>query len=185
MTMRPLSRADLPQLSAWLAAPHVALWWRESSDPAAVEATYGPAIDGDDPTELLAVELEGRPVGMLQRYLLADNPEYERALAVAGAAPAAASIDYLIGEQSLTGQGLGTLMIAQASRELWRRHPGLTAVVVAVQQENRPSWRALEKAGYSRVWAGLIESGDPSDDGPSYVYRLDRPPDGRQPVTRY
>ncbi len=175
VTMRPLSRGDLPQLCAWLAAPHVALWWRETSDPAAVEATYGPAIDGDDPTELLVVEFEGRPVGMLQRYLLADNPEYEHALAVAGAPPAAASIDYLIGEQSLTGRGLGPMMIDQASRELWLLHPALTAVVVPVQQENRPSWRALEKAGYSRVWAGLIESGDPSDDGPSYVYRLDRP----------
>jgi RimJ/RimL family protein N-acetyltransferase len=29
---------------------------------------------------------------------------------------------------------------------IWWRH--LAAIVVAVQQQNRPSWRALEKAGF-------------------------------------
>jgi aminoglycoside 6'-N-acetyltransferase len=48
-----------------------------------------------------------------------------------------------------------------------------------VQIENRPSWRALEKAGYRRTWSGLVDSGDPSDDGPSHVYVLDRPRVGR------
>ncbi len=43
-------------------------------------------------------------------------------------------------------------------------------MAVAVQQDNRRSWRALEKAGYSRVFAGMIESDDPSDAGPSYLY---------------
>ena len=41
---------------------------------------------------------------------------------------------------------------------------------VAVQQANHRSWRALEKAGYDRVFEGMIESDDPSDAGPSYVY---------------
>ena len=43
-------------------------------------------------------------------------------------------------------------------------------IVAAVQQGNRRSWRALEKAGFSRTWAGQLESDDPSDAGPSYVY---------------
>ena len=33
--------------------------------------------------------------------------------------------------------------------------------------------RALEKAGYQRCWAGELESDDPSDEGPMYLYRLD------------
>jgi hypothetical protein len=43
-----------------------------------------------------------------------------------------------------------------------------------VQQANHRSWRALEKAGYDRVFTGMIESEDPSDSGPSYVYLRSR-----------
>ena len=33
----------------------------------------------------------------------------------------------------------------------------------------------LEKAGFRRVWAGELDSPDPSDDGPEYAYVLARP----------
>jgi aminoglycoside 6'-N-acetyltransferase len=164
----------MPLLSRWLAAPHVARWWREPSDASSVQAAYGPAIDGEDPTEVLIAEFDGRPIGMLQRYLLSDNPDYQRALSPAGAPAAAASLDYLIGEEELTGRGIGPAMIAEGSAGIWRR-PEIVAIVVAVQQDNRPSWRALEKVGYRRAWSGTIASGDPSDAGPSYAYVLDRP----------
>lgn len=173
--LRQFQRADLRLLSGWLAAAHVKRWWRERSDLEAVEAAYGPAVDGADPTELFIAELDGRPIGMLQRYRLADNPDYERALKSAWGPGAAASIDYLIGEPELTGRGLGPAMIAAGSALAWRRYPDIVAIVVAVQQGNRPSWRALEKAGYRRAWSGTLASGDPSDDGPSSVYVLDRP----------
>jgi aminoglycoside 6'-N-acetyltransferase len=175
LALRQLDRADLPQLSRWLEAPHVKRWWREVGDVDAVEAAYGPAIDGADPTELLVAELDGRPIGMLQRYRLADNPDYERALEPAGAPRPAAGIDYLIGEPGLTGRGLGPLLIAEGSTGTWAVYPEVVAIVVTVQIDNRSSWRALEKAGYRRTWSGLVESGDPSDDGPSHVYVLDRP----------
>jgi aminoglycoside 6'-N-acetyltransferase len=174
LALRPLVRTDLPQLSRWLAAPHVERWWRETSDMAAVEAAYGPAIDGDDPTELLIAELDRRPIGMLQRYRLADNPDYQRALEPAGTPSAAAGLDYLIGEPQLTGRGLGPVMIAEGAGA-WHAYPEIVAIVVTVQVGNRRSWRALEKAGYRRVWSGLIDSGDPSDEGPNHVYVLDRP----------
>jgi aminoglycoside 6'-N-acetyltransferase len=178
LTLRQLGRADLPQLSRWLEAPHVKMWWRETGDADSVAAEYGPAIDGTDPTELLIAELDGRPIGMLQRYRLADNPDYERALEPAGAPRPAAGIDYLIGESHLTGRGLGPLMIAQASTAAWTVYPDIVAIVVTVQIDNRRSWRALEKAGYRRTWSGFIDSGDPSDDGPGYVYVLNRPRTG-------
>jgi aminoglycoside 6'-N-acetyltransferase len=175
LTLRQLGRTDLPLLSRWLAAPHVQRWWRESCDADAVDAAYGPAIDGADPTELLIAELDGRPIGMLQRYRLADNPEYERALEPAGVPSSAAGLDYLIGDPDLTGRGLGPLMIAAGSAGAWSAYPEITAIVVTVHLDNRRSWRALEKAGYRRRWSGVIESGDPSDEGPSHVYVLDRP----------
>lgn len=61
VTVRPLARADLARLSGWLAEPHVARWWRDPSDLAAVQAAYLPCIDGTDPTEVFVIEAEGHP----------------------------------------------------------------------------------------------------------------------------
>ena len=175
LALRPLGRADLPQLGRWLETPHVKRWWREPGDPEAVETAYGPAIDGSDPTELLVAELDGRPIGMIQRYRIGDNPDYRHALEPAGVPSAAAGLDYLIGEVEFTGRGIGPVLIAEASAGAWEAYPEITAIVVVVQLANRPSWRALEKAGYRQVWSGFVDSGDPSDAGPSHVYILDRP----------
>jgi aminoglycoside 6'-N-acetyltransferase len=114
-------------------------------------------------------------IGMIQRYRIDDNPEWKQSLAVAGSPEAAAGIDYLIGEERLTGRGVGPEMISHFVEDTWRRYPDIRAIAVAVQQQNRRSWRALEKAGFERAWAGTIESDDPSDEGPSYVYTLPRP----------
>ena len=162
-------------LSLWLSRPHVERWWRERHDLASLERNYGPSVDGADPTELLIAERDGKPVGFAQLYLLDDNPDWKRALAPAGSYDDAAGIDYLVGEEGLTGAGLGPMIIDRLVERAWCCHPGLSRVVVAVQQANRRSWRALEKAGFKRAWTGTIESDDPSDDGPSYVYQRRRP----------
>jgi aminoglycoside 6'-N-acetyltransferase len=175
MGFRPLTRADFPLLAQWLGAPHVQRWWREASDPGSVEASYGPAVDGSDPTEHFVVEVDGRPIGMVQRCRLRDYPDYQRALSAAGAPADAATLDYLIGEAAWSGRGLGPAVIAEAVQAAWRRYPEVVAIVIAVQQDNRPSWRALEKAGFRRAWSGVVDSEDPSDNGRSYVYLLPRP----------
>jgi aminoglycoside 6'-N-acetyltransferase len=133
---------------------------------AAVEASYGPTVDGDDPTEAFIVELDGRAVGFVQRYLLDDYPAWCAALAV----EQAAGIDYLIGVEELTGAGLGPVIVDAFTTVTFDKCGGIDRLAVAVQQANRRSWRALEKAGYHRVFAGIIDSDDPSDAGPSYLY---------------
>jgi aminoglycoside 6'-N-acetyltransferase len=170
VAFRALRRGDFALLSQWLAAPHVQPWWREDPDAAAVEARYGPMVDGVDPTEAFVVEGDGEPVGFLQRYRIDDDPNWVRALAPAAPPAPAAGIDYLIGVETLTGQGLGAELIERLVADTWERHPDVVAIVVAVQQDNRRSWRALEKAGFERTWAGLLDSDDASDEGPSYVY---------------
>jgi aminoglycoside 6'-N-acetyltransferase len=80
----PLRRAGFPLLARWLGAPHVAPWWREPPDEPTVEANHGPAVDGLDPTEYLLVELDGRPIGMVQRCRVSDSPEHQRALEPTG-----------------------------------------------------------------------------------------------------
>jgi aminoglycoside 6'-N-acetyltransferase len=184
---RPLLAGDLPRLAGWLAEPHVARWWREPSDLAAVAEKYLPCLDGRDPTELFVIEAGAAPVGFIQRYLIADSPEWVRALAAAGAseAAAAAGIDYLIGDPALTGKGLGSAAIREFTALTFTRYPDAVSVLVDVSQANRPSWRALERAGYTRCWAGILDSPDPSDDGPSYLYRRRRDPARRPESTRH
>jgi len=174
---RPLRRHDFASMAAWMAAPHVAEFWREDPSPAAVAAAYGPVADGDDPTEGFVVELDGRPVGYVQRYLVADTPAWAATVGDAGAA----GIDYLLGEPELTGVGLGPVVVDLFTTLTLARYPGADSVTVAVQQANRRSWRALEKAGFERVFAGTLDSGDPSDEGPSYVYVRRRTPGLRPP----
>ena len=150
-------------------------------------------VDRSDPTEgFIAVGQghgqlregqpgEGQPFAFLQRYRLDDNLEWQRAIAVALAqgdvqvSGRSAGIDYLIGDQTMTGLGLGRKMIAAFVDLLWDRYPDTTAVVVAVDQGNEASWRALEGAGFLRAWAGVLGSEDPSDEGPSYLYVRHRP----------
>ena len=144
----------------------MAPWWPDDHTVAAVEASYGPTVEGDDPTEAFIVELDGRAVGFVQRYLLDDYPAWGAALAVEHAA----GIDYLIGVEELTGAGLGPVIVDAFTTLTFDSYGGIDRVAVAVQQANRRSWRALEKAGYSRMLAGVLDSDDPSDAGPSYLY---------------
>lgn len=170
MNFRPLAREDFALLSQWLSEPHVERWWREEHQPAVIEAAYGPAVDGLDPTEVFVVERDGVPIGLVQRCRLNDHPEWQQVLAPAATPPDAVTLDYLIGTPALIGRGVGGEMIERFVEDTWERHPDIAAVVVSVQQDNRRSWRALEKAGFERAWAGTLDSPDPSDAGPSYVY---------------
>jgi len=166
VSFRPLERADFALLARWLALPHVAPWWPDEPTVSAVEASYGGTIDGTDPTEGFIIELGGRPVGFIQRYRLDDYPSWSAALGI----ERAAGIDYLIGVPELTGVGLGPVIVDSFTVLTFERYADVERMGVAVQQANHRSWRALEKAGYERVFAGMIESNDPSDAGPSYVY---------------
>ncbi len=176
ITLRPVERRDIPLLALWLGRPHVERWWREPADLETVEATYGPMIDGGDPTEGFIVVNQGRPIGFMQRYRLEDNPQWQQSVAVGIGSLTAAGIDYLIGEEHATGKGLGPQMIAALVEDSWARFPDIEAVVVDVLQENRASWRALEHAGFQRVWEGTLHADHPSDEGPCFLYLTLRPP---------
>jgi aminoglycoside 6'-N-acetyltransferase len=167
---RRLTRDDFVTLSDWFSRPHVEPWWREACDAASIEKNYGPSVDGLDPTELFVIERGGRPIGFVQRYLFDENPIWKRSLAPTGEHEKAVGIDYLIGDEALIGMGLGPQIIDAFVRSTSERYPGASEIVVAVQQANRRSWRALEKAGFERTWSGDLESDDPSDTAPSFVY---------------
>ncbi len=176
MTWRPLAASDLPLLASWLAEPQVARWWNHESTAEAVERDFGDSVAGREPGEDLLVSLDGEPVGLVQRSVIADYPQDLAEFASLVEVPdGAVELDYLLGEASLRGRGLGSRMIATAVERTWRDHPGAPAVLVAVVAANTASWRALEKAGLRRVAEGPMEPDNPVDDPLHYVYRVDRP----------
>ena len=167
LDFRPLTRADFPQLFDWLTTPHVAKWWLPvPASVSEVETQYGPAIDGGDRTEFFLIREDDVPIGLIQRYRHADEPDWDRAVGV----PDAAGIDYLIGSPAHCGRGIGTAAIREFTELVFARYPDIGSVVAAPQQDNIASCRALEKAGYRAVRAAELNTGDPSDAGVSVIY---------------
>jgi aminoglycoside 6'-N-acetyltransferase len=168
--VRPLTENDFRRLVDWQAQPHIARWYGEPPDLATIEARYGLYVAGEtSATEVFVVELATRAIGLIQRYLIRDHPKWAATIGV----PDDAGIDYYLGELDMVGRGFGTAMIAAFTTGVFERYPDTSAVVVAPQQANVASWRALEKAGYARVGAGQLDSDDPTDSGPG----IHLPPD--------
>ncbi|HET9168439.1 MAG TPA: GNAT family N-acetyltransferase [Actinospica sp.] len=167
IAFRPFTRQDLPLLAAWLAAPHVARWWpREDDGIEALDAYYGPAIDGDDPTKLFLILADDAPVGFCETYLHADNPDWDRTIGL----PDVAGIDYLIGAPERCGHGLGTAAIGAFCELVFGLYPRIDGIASVPQAANPASRRVLEKNGFRLVDVRDVESDDPGDRGPAAIY---------------
>ncbi len=166
MQLRPLTREDFPLLARWLAEPVVARWWNQPFTLQAIEAEYGAAIDGAEPTDVFVAQEGGEPFGLIQRYRVHAYPEYAAELAPLLDVPEdALSVDYLVGEPRLRGAQRGARMIEAAIAT----HDG--PVIVPVAAGNRASWRTLEHAGFRRVAEGPLKPDNPIDPPDHVVYR--------------
>jgi aminoglycoside 6'-N-acetyltransferase len=165
-----MRREDFPDLTRWLATPHVQQWWREPMPPEKVEADYGPCIDGTEPTLVYVVEEDGRAIGMVQAYYLHSYPDWQHQVADDLAGRTAAGFDYVVGEVDCLHRGLGTAAIGAMLALLPTVLPGSEIAVVAPQKANRPSWRTLERHGFTRIFEGMLASDDPGDTDVAYVY---------------
>lgn len=141
---RRTERADLPLLARWLAEPHLARWWNHEFTAEAVERDFGASVNGDEPSEDHLVLLNDKPIGLIQYCRYADYPEYLDDLRPLLDMPdEAVSIDYLIGEPTLTGRGIGTAMLVVFVKHVWQVNPTTTCIIVPVCAANEASWRAL------------------------------------------
>ncbi|GAA1183710.1 aminoglycoside 6'-N-acetyltransferase [Kitasatospora gansuensis] len=176
ITWRRVGEPDFPQLRQWLLQPHVARWWNHDTSPEAIARHFAPAVRGEEPSEDFLVALDGAPVALVQRCRLADYPQYLGELASQTEIPdQAITLDYLIGDPRLTGQGLGTRIIEAIITATWTDHPDAQSIVIPVHRANRASWRMLEKAGLHRCAEASLEPDNPADDRLHFIYRTDRP----------
>jgi aminoglycoside 6'-N-acetyltransferase len=173
--LRPLRRADFPLLCRWLAEPLVARWWHDDPTPEGVEQQYGPSVDGVDPTAVYLGVHAGQPFGLVQVYTFTDEPESLAELStVCPVPPGALSIDYLIGEPTARGRGLGAALIAAAVARGFADHPESADVLVPVALGNEASWRALRRAGASWYAEGELVPDNPVDPPDHVVHRFVR-----------
>jgi len=160
--VQPLREEDLPLVRGWLGREHVRRWWRDSVDEAIDKRRQG--IE-EGRTDQYLIVVDARPAGLIQTYLVADSPEWEE---LVGAEPGLAGVDLLIGEEELVGRGLGREVLRAFAREVVFARPETSACVATVEESNRRSWRAFEKAGFRHV-------GDIEEEGvPHRLLRLER-----------
>jgi aminoglycoside 6'-N-acetyltransferase len=159
----PLRTEHFPLMREWLEREQVSPWWRDPVEQSL--AGYQESIDGIDPSQHYVILLHGRPVGMIETYLVSDHPEWE---AIVEVGEGVAGVDLLIGEPELVGRGLGPQVLETFVREVVFARPETRACVAAVEEANRRSWRAFEKAGFRHVR-------DVEEDGlPHRLMRLER-----------
>jgi len=160
---QPLRKENLPLVRDWLGREHVRRWWRDRE----VSVTHAEeALAGLDATDYYLIVVDGRAVGMIETYRVDDHPDWAALVGEQGTG--AAGLDLLIGEEDTVGRGLGSQVLEAFARDVIFRAPNITAVVATVEEANRRSWRAFEKAGFRHVR-------DVEEDGvPHRLLRLER-----------
>lgn len=147
---RPVETRDVGVLHRWLNEPGVVAWWE--GDDVSWDAVTRNYVDSDDGTEHWICVADGNDVGWIQCYPATAFPDETSAWFEVGVDRTAAGIDYLIGEASMRGRGLGASMIRTFVHDVvFARHPEWTQVCAAPFVANEGSWRAMEKAGFRKI----------------------------------
>ncbi len=166
VTLRRMVAGDLGLVEVWLSEPHVARWFLDGATVADELADLARCVAGQDPTEVLVVLEEHRPIGWCQWYRCGDYPDHAAGV---GASEDEVGIDYAIGDPAAVGRGVGTELIGELLRTI--RSVGHSGGVVAdPDASNVASRRVLEKNGFKLVDERRVAS-EPVD-SPMAIYRL-------------
>lgn len=173
ITFRPLVDDDLDLLHGWMNEPGVVRWWEgDDVTPAGIRHDYGSDRTPDLVEHWIAV-IDDRPVGWIQCYPPEESLEEVAEWREHGVGEHVAGIDYLVGDPSVRGRGVGAAMIrAFVVDVVFLRHPTWAQAAASPYVANEASWRALARAGFTHVADLPASPGDP--DGPSRLMVIDR-----------
>ena len=142
LTLRQFQDEDEDLLRSWLNADHIAKWYEHPQDWLDEVEKRGGEYSF---IHHYIAELDGAPIGFCQYYEYRKGGEdWHGDIDSEGAY----SIDYLIGDPTCIGKGMGTEMIAALIGEI-RRNADARIIIVKPDADNKASCGALLSSGFA------------------------------------
>lgn len=145
--LRSLNDVDVPLVEDWLHEEHVRRWYEIPQENVSLDDWMHEINERHGEfkwlTHLIALS-EGKPIGMCQYYRCKDADEDFGTLPLEGSY----SIDYLIGEKSCVGKGLGKAMIASLVALIFT-FPDAKRVTADIDRANTASEGVLLSCGFT------------------------------------
>lgn len=148
-SFRPLARADLPQMLAWLSDPDVAPWYTaEELSADGMESEFGEMIDGIDPVRGFIASVDSHAVGYIQCYRLGDHPDY---LAQLNLDPDDVSTDLFLGDPAYRNHGWGAPMLRAFHQLIVFADPAVERAAIMPNPRNARAIAAYQKVGFTPI----------------------------------
>ena len=167
----PLREEDLTLARRWLLEPHVRRWWNDDPEehdyPEGTLDEWRKAIRGEDPTDMFVIQMDARPIGVMQSYRVDSDPDYVAQLGAL--AEPAFSLDVFIGEPDLIGKGHGPALMRAFLPPMFERY-GVEYCVIGPSRSNVAAIRSYEKVGFRP----LREVRVPDEPDPEFLMRVTR-----------
>lgn len=148
ITFRPIRDRDLPMVEAWLHTPHVRRWYEIPEQGVTLDDWMDELKERGGRFAWLnhwIALCDGVPIGMCQYYKCRDSADEEfGGMPIEGAY----GIDYLIGEQTYVGRGLGKEMIRRLVERIFSL-PDAQRVTADIDMENKASQGVLLSCGFT------------------------------------
>lgn len=158
-----VSAYDYELLENWMRRPHWQEWWGEAE----TELGYiRDMVEGRDTTRPYLFVLEGRPVGYIQAWTIADHlsePWLSKAPWLRDVPADSIGVDLAIGDVENLSKGLGTSALVAFTRML--KKEGHRHILIDPDAANLRAIRAYQKAGFE----GLLIAPDPEQGGRSIM----------------
>ena len=121
LSLRGMESGDLPLVTRWLSAPHVAKWFLAGSSVQREVEDLRRSISGEQDVHALMVGDGDMPIGWCQWYRCAVDPLWAAEI---GAALEDVGIDYAIGSSDHIGRGVGSELVGALINRVRAVYPG-------------------------------------------------------------
>ncbi|RGU95974.1 GNAT family N-acetyltransferase [Clostridium sp. AF15-17LB] len=147
LELRLLEDSDIPMVEAWLNKEHVKRWYEIPHLGVTIEDWMNEIKERNGEFHWLTyliVMWQGAPIGLCLYYRCEDSDEDFGTLPLIGTY----GIDYLIGEESCLGRGLGKNMVSLLVDKIFA-FPDAFRITADIDENNKASERTLLSCGFA------------------------------------